>query len=118
MLLSPNFPSFPLAVFNSDTSVQLAPFHDSVRFCPPPLSGCPPKINPEVVVPTPLAPYLPVFISAISDHEAPFQLSTKFKAVSPLRPPALIAAVTVPKPALLLLFEAKSPELSDQAVPL
>ena len=61
-----------LAVFKSLTSVQLVPFHNSVKAF---VGGSPPAIKAAVEVPTPAAFCLPAFKSLTSAQLVPFHNS-------------------------------------------
>jgi len=73
----PKIPYSLLAVFKSDTSVQLLPFQLSVtpEFAP---GISPPAAKPAVTIPVPPSPDLAVFKSYTSVQLLPFQLSVIF----------------------------------------
>ena len=86
----------------SFTSVQLVPFHDSVRplLVAGSIGKAPPNTSANVVVPDEAAPPLPELTSVISVHEEPFHCSTFVYKVppGPVDPVITKAAVEVPVP--------------------
>ena len=100
-----------LVTDKSVVSVQEDPFHNSVL---PTVFG-PPKTIPEGTVPQLAIPALPEFKSVVSDHDVPFQVSTKPLGVLP-SPLVAKAAVSVPNPVTECLPVFKS-AFSVQDVP-
>ena len=95
-------PGIILPVFKSLTSVQLVPFHNSVKSCGLGELGnmSPAKHKADVLLaPAPAVLRLAVFRSLTSVQFVPFQLSDKATfVVELLFPPKAIAEVYVPPP--------------------